>query len=216
VGITAAGITTPGVKNLQYRLDAQGYDNVVFHVTSAVMEQIVSEGYIDGILDFTPYELIQIFLTGDVKGRDTRLESAGEKGIPQIFVPGGLDSIVLRKPKSEISEKYKGRKMSIHGPFVTIIRTQSEELDQLAEIIADKLNRWKGPAAVLAPLQGFSELDKRGRPFFDHQTDLAFLARLKAGLKPEIRYEEVDHHINDEKFADKVVDIYDTMSKRGD
>ena len=140
VALTALGITTPAVMLLQRLLDSKGYDSVVFHGNSEVMDRLIEDGAIDGVLDFTPNELIRIFILEETPHRASRLESAGRKGLPQVIVPGSLDMIVLRMAKDAIPDRFKNRKLYLHNPYVTGIRTNAEELTRLAEIISEKIN----------------------------------------------------------------------------
>ena len=212
IGITAAGITTPGVMRLQSYLGAREYDTVVFHVNSETMDSFVQAGIIDGIIDFTPYELIHIFLTRDTPDRKSRLEAAGALGIPQVFVPGGLDMIVLRVPCDRIPRKYKDRKIYLHGPFVTAVRTNTRELKRLAHIISDKVNRATGRVAVVFPLKGFSEIDKEGKPFYEPEINMVFISELKRKLKENILVRELDYHVNDGRFVEEVGAIYNQIA----
>jgi len=198
---------------LQKLFEPMGYDNVVFHGNSEVLDQLVEDGVIDGILDFSPQELLRIFVVKEWPWRKSRLESAGRKGLPQVIVPGSLDMIVLRVAKDNLPAPYKSRKIYMHGPFITAIRTNVEELNQVAEIMADKMNRAAGPAAVVFPLRGFSAIDKEGFAFYDPETNRSFLRALKEKLKREVEIIEVDAHILDDDFVKEVVRVYDKMAR---
>jgi uncharacterized protein (UPF0261 family) len=102
----------------------------------------------------------------------------------------------------------------MHGPFITAIRTNAEELNQVAEVIADKANRASGPVAVVFPLRGFSAIDKEGFAFHDPETNRSFLRALKEKLKKGIEIFEVDAHILDDDFVNEVARVYDQMAKR--
>jgi uncharacterized protein (UPF0261 family) len=214
VALTALGITTPAEMPLQRLLDAKGYDTVVFHGNSEVMDRLIEQGAIDGVLDFTPNELIRIFITGETPHRASRLESAGQKGLPQVIVPGSLDMIVLRMGKDAIPDHFKNRKLYLHNPYVTGVRTTAEELTRLAEIIAEKVNRAVGPTAVVVPAKGFSALDREGFAYYEPETDRVFLESLKRRLKTGIEIMEVNAHVFEEKFLMEVATVYDKISKR--
>jgi len=214
VAMTGLGVTTPAVVKLQKILETMGFDNVVFHGNSEVMDQLVEEGVIDGILDFSPQELLRIFVIKEWPWRATRLESAGRKGLPQVIVPGSLDMIVLRVSKDNLPAAYKDRKIYMHGPFITAVRTNVEELNQVAEVIADKTNRASGPVAIVFPLRGFSAIDKEGFAFYNPETNKSFLRRLKEKLKKETGIIEVDAHILDDDFVREVARVYDQLAKR--
>jgi uncharacterized protein (UPF0261 family) len=213
VGMTGLGVTTQGVMLAQRLLKGKGYDTVVFHGNSEVMDELVGSGTIDGILDFSPNELIRIFVIEETPWRMSRLDSAGDKGIPQVFVPGSLDMIVLRMAREEIPEKYRDRKIYKHGPYITGVRTTVEELKGLARVVSEKINRAKGPRAIVFPLEGFSAIDKKGSSFYDPDTDKAFLDELRANINEEVKIVEVKSHILDPEFVETVVDIYDSMNR---
>ena len=214
VAMTGLGVTTPAVMKLQKLFETMGYDNVVFHGNSEVMDQLVEDGVIDGILDFSPQELLRIFVVKEWPWRKSRLESAGRKGLPQVIVPGSLDMIVLRVAKDNLPAAYKNRKIYMHGPFITALRTNAQELNQVAEVIADKASRASGPQAVVFPLRGFSAIDKEGFTFYDPETNRSFLRALKEKLKREVEIIEVDAHILDDDFVKEVARVYDKMAKR--
>jgi uncharacterized protein (UPF0261 family) len=70
--------------------------------------------------------------------------------------------------------------------------------------VGKKLNRAVGPVRVLIPVRGFSSLDCQGNIFYDPITDRAFIDSLKGSLKKGIEVKEIDAHINDKAFADRV------------
>ena len=168
-------------------LDAKGYDTVVFHGNSEVMDRLIEQGVIDGVLDFTPNELIRIFIIGETPHRGSRLESAGRRGLPQVIVPGSLDMIVLRMAKDAIPDGFKNRKLYLHNPYVTGVRTNADELNRLGEIISEKVNRAVGPTAVVFPAKGFSAIDREGFAYYEPETDKAFLESLKRSLRQGLR-----------------------------
>jgi len=215
VAMTGLGVTTPAVMSLQKLLEGKGYDTVVFHGNSEVMDRLIEEGMIDGVIDFSPNELIRIFILEETPRRASRLEPAGRIGLPQVFVPGSLDMIVLRMARDLIPDHYRNRKIYLHGPYVTGVRTNAEELTRLAGIFSEKANRAAGPVGVVFPLRGFSAIDREGMAFYEPGTDKSFLEELKRRLKKNIEVVEVDAHLFDEEFIMEVAGMYDRMVKRG-
>ncbi len=52
------------------------------------MEELVAEGQIAGVLDFTPHEIADEMFGGYCRGiGPTRLETAGRMGIPLVSLP---------------------------------------------------------------------------------------------------------------------------------
>lgn len=84
------------------------------------------------------------------------------------------------------------------------MRTNEEENRQLAEIMARKLFRAKGPVAVYIPQRGFSAIDSPGQPFFFPEANRAFIEGLKKNLPHRIPVIEKDLHINDPSFAREI------------
>ncbi len=84
-------------------------------------------------------------------------------------------------------------------------------MGQIGEVMADKLNLSRGPAAVAIPLRGFSDRNRAGDVFYDPEGDGEFISTLKKRLSPRIRVVEVDAHINDEEFAIKACDLLTEM-----
>jgi len=79
--------------------------------------------------------------------------------------------------------------------------------------MCERLNKSKGPTAVIIPVKGFSIYSREGGPLFDHEADMAFASMLKKGLKSNVRYIEVDNHINDPEFLDVVTKVFFEISQ---
>jgi uncharacterized protein (UPF0261 family) len=91
------------------------------------------------------------------------------------------------------------------------IRTDAEEVKEIARIVADKLNRSKGPVRFLIPMQGWSTLSVEGADLYDPAADRVFAPELRKHLKPEIEVIELDTHLNTPEFAKAAVDALDAM-----
>jgi uncharacterized protein (UPF0261 family) len=81
------------------------------------------------------------------------------------------------------------------------MRTNEEENRKLAETMARKLSRAKGPVVVYIPLRGFSAIDSPGQPFFFPEANRAFIETLKRNLPSRVPVIEKELHINDPSFA---------------
>lgn len=212
VGVTMFGVTTPCVSMIVRLFEKSVItgEAIVFHARGTggrAMEELIDEGVITGVMDITTTELADELVGGIRSAGETRLEAAGRKGLPQIVAPGALDMVNFG-PIDEIPKKFKGRKFYSHTPMVTVMRTDLEENRKLGEIFANKLNRSLGKTIVLIPKKGFSELDKLGGPFYDPTCDFAFTKSLKKHLRSNIKIEELDLHINDEAFAQTVINQF--------
>jgi len=213
LGMTALGVTTTGAMKIISFISKRGYEVAVFHNDSYNLEKLVEDRIIKGVIDLTPNELNWAFITGLFPERKSRLEIVGEMGVPQIIVPGGLDMLIFREPKEGIPIKFRERKLYIHSPSVTLVRTNKEENEKLGKIIAEKANKARGRVAIVIPLQGFSKLDKKGCPFYDLETDKVFIRTIEDNIKEQIKVFGINAHINSDKFAKKIVDIFDEIKK---
>jgi uncharacterized protein (UPF0261 family) len=212
VAVTAFGITTPCSRYAAQELEEKGYETVVFHAVGSggtAMEELIARDLFAGVLDLTTHEFID-HLTGGYYGGigPERLETAGQKGIPQVVGPGGLDCIAV--VQEGIPAGFQGRKLYYHD-FRRCARPSVEELTRVARVMAERLNRARGPVKVLLPLRGWSEADKEGGPLCDPEGNRAFGEELKRLLKPEIEVVEVDAHINEPLYAKTAVTLLERM-----
>jgi uncharacterized protein (UPF0261 family) len=204
IGATMFGVTTPCVTRAREKLEAAGYEVLVFHATGTggrAMENLVRGGFLTGVLDITTTELADELVGGVLSAGPQRLEAAGACRVPQVVCPGALDMVNFG-PRDTVPPAFSGRTFYQHNPNVTLMRTTREENAELGRILAEKLNQAEGPVVVLLPLRGVSAIDREGQPFHDPAADTAFREALKAGLGPRIPVRELDLNINDEAFAD--------------
>lgn len=177
--ITAYGSTTPTVARCSAYMEARGWDVAIFHavgVPGATMEDLVREGEIRAVIDLTIAELMGGHLGSVYRAPDSwegeRLTAAGELGVPQVVVPGGLDQAshgaLEVVPQWILDAIADGRRPGHHGtrsPYlhnanVTIILPTSEETAEVAGLVAARLGRATGPTAFVVPLRGLSAYDQ--------------------------------------------------------
>lgn len=212
IGITALGVTTPAVMKIVSLLKEKGYDAISFHARTEVFNKLVEEGQIDGVIDLTPCEVLLPFaynMPDEVLGIKDRLEVAGKKGLPQVIAPGGLDMLIFPGTKESVPEEFQNRLLHAHGPNTVLVRTTKEEVREAGKILVERANRATGQVAVVIPLRGFSADDKEGKHFYDPVADQAFSEAVKGHAKDKVYVVEVDAHINDDDFAQEVVNIFD-------
>jgi uncharacterized protein (UPF0261 family) len=210
VGITMLGQTTPGVMRLRARLIEAGHEPVIFHangVGGPAMEHLCEEGAIGGVVDYTLSELANTLLKGIHATGPDRLRVAGRLGLPQVVVPGCVD-FFNQGPRDTLPERYRDRKTYFHNPVATLVRLTRDEEAELGALVAERLNDSVGPVRVVAPTRGFSLADAEGGDLWDPVADGAFLDALSHGLRPDIPFEAVDAHVDDDAFADIVAERY--------
>jgi uncharacterized protein (UPF0261 family) len=203
VGITMFGVTTPCVQTAREYLEEQGYETIVFHATGTggrAMEDLVRQGVIDGVLDVTTTEWADELVGGVLSAGPERLDAAAETGTPQVVSTGALDMVNFG-PEDSVPEEFRDRKLHVHNPQVTLMRTTPEECAELGRIIAGKLDSATGPTALFLPLGGVSMIDVEGEAFYDPEADAALFDALREHVGPDVELVEMETDINDEAFA---------------
>jgi uncharacterized protein (UPF0261 family) len=216
IGITALGVTTPAVMNIKPFLEKRGYEPIVFHSKTQILDELIGDDRISGIIDLTTFEImIPLSFHLPAEMAEGRLSIAGEKGLPQIIVPGGLDMFIFPGTKETVPPEYSERRIHVHGPDTVLVRTTREEVATAGKLLAKRANSAEGPVAIVIPLGGFSSVDAEGQHFYDPQADAVFARVIKDNVKNKVDIIEVNAHINDAKFARKVVDTFDKLLKKG-
>jgi len=211
------GVTTRGIMKylnwIKPALEARGYEVVVTHcigkVGGGTFETLVRQGIFSAVLDLCTGEVLEELNGGSLRAGPTRLEGAGDMGIPQIVAPGCME--YWHWPGS-VESIPAWRASHFHNPLVLCVKATMEEMIKGAEVMAEKLNRAKGPVTVLYPLKGFDDFDKEvGGVFYDPEGHATFLKVLRKNVKPAIKIVELDMHINDQAFAEKAIKVFDEM-----
>ncbi len=208
LAMTMYGTTTPGASVVRQRLEEAGFEVWTFHASGIggrTMERLIREKRIHGVVDFTLAEIGAHLVGGLHDAGEKRLEAAIEMGLPEVIVPGAADTIVL-PPLNEVPEKFKTRRLNVHNPTMTTMRTNAEENRAIADFIAGKLNAARSPVTVVLPLGGLSTIDRPGDVFFDPPANDALFTTLRERLSPRIKVVEGRGNVNDREFADMVAD----------
>jgi len=216
VAATMFGVTTPCVTRAREQLERRGYEVLVFHATGTggkAMEALVEGGHLSGVLDVTTTELCDDLVGGVLSAGPTRLEAAGRAGVPQVVSLGALDMVNFGA-RETVPPKFEDRNLYVHNPSVTLMRTTAEECAELGRRIAGKLAAATGPTSLFVPLGGVSLIDAEGQPFHDPEADAALFDELREGLAGSpVELVELDANVNDEQFADAMVDKLDAYLK---
>jgi len=214
VALSMLGTTTPGALRAKKILEENGFEVVAFHQNGTggiAMEDMIREGGFKGVLDLNLHEVGDRWFGGmHAAIRDDRLEGAAETGVPQVVAPGSIDYTV-QGPLNSLSEEMKKRKYFAHGPSHTLVKLLPGELKEVGRLVAQKLNRARGPIKVFIPLRGFCLPDREGWPNWDPEANRAFIRALKENIRTSIPIVEIDAHINDPDFIDPVVHEFLSM-----
>ena len=224
IGVSSFGGTASCVEQVERKLTEAGYEVIFFHASGPggrALESLAGRGELAGVLDVTTHELADLLVGGVYSAGAGRLEAAGAAGIPQVIVPGALDHANFWT--GQVPEKYQDRSFFQYNAQNLLMRTNKEELEALGVLMAEKLNRAKGPLSILIPRRGYSEHTKRkvhdleGREVGDWrqpEVDAAFAVSLQDHLKSG-EVVTFDFHINNAAFADACAEKMIQMLARG-
>lgn len=206
IGASMMGITGDGVVHATRLLEKQGYEVVTFHATGVggrSMEELIDQGMINSVLDMTLHEITSEILGGYSVGAIGRLEAAARAGIPQVIVPGAVDMIDFATDEdgNPVPQVASRENKYYHNSSIIHAKVTQEEIVKVANLIAGRVNKSKGPVTVLIPLRGFCEAGAPGGKLCNPTVDKAFVETLRQKLNKNIKFVEADNNINDPEFA---------------
>ncbi len=210
VAISSFGFGEMAVQTAMGMLEEAGFTPIVCHAQGKgdkAMEEMIRSGVFHGVLDICIGGVMEHLFKGNRDPGPDRLMAAVETGIPMVLAPCGLD-ILSYGGRADMLARTKDRVQYVQDALRVQVRTTAEELRQAADVIAERLNRARGPWTFLIPLRGWSSLDREGRPIYDPVADAAFVARLKDKLADRSHIREVDLHLYTPEFARVAVDEF--------
>jgi len=210
VAVSSFGFGEMAVQTALGMLEEAGFTPVVCHAQGKgdrAMEEMIRSGVFHGVLDICTGGVMEHLFKGNRDPGPNRLMAAVETGIPMVLAPCGLD-ILSYGGRADMLARTKDRVQYVQDALRVQVRTTAEELRQAADVIAERLNRARGPWTFLIPLRGWSSLDREGRPIYDPAADAAFVARLKDKLADRSHLREVDLHLYTPEFARVAVDEF--------
>lgn len=208
IAVSSFGFGEMAVQSALGMLEEAGFTPIVCHAQGKgdkAMEEMIRAGAFQGVLDICIGGVMENLFQGNRDPGPERLLAAVEAGIPMVLAPCGLD-ILSYGGRPDMLEKTRDRPQYVQDALRVQVRTTSAELRRAAEVIAERLDRARGPWTFLVPLQGWSSLDRPGRPIHDPEADAAFVARLKERLARPERVRELDLHLYTPEFARAAVD----------
>jgi uncharacterized protein (UPF0261 family) len=208
LGLTMFGVTTPCVSRIVEALKGD-YDCLVFHATGTggqSMEKLVDSGLVIGAIDVTTTEVADFFMGGVMSAGEGRMDAFARTRAPYVGSCGALDMVNFGAMES-VPERYRNRRLYVHNPQVTLMRTTAEENARMGRWIGEKLNRMAGPVRFLIPEGGVSLIDVPGQPFHDPEADAALFAALQETVHQSATRQliRLPDALNEPAFADALV-----------
>ena len=215
VGLSMFGVTTPSVTQINDAIAAR-LDGVIFHATGTggrSMEELLSQGMLDGLIDITTTEIADELVGGVLSAGPQRLDAVIRCGKPYVGSVGALDMVNFWAPDT-VPDKFKERLFYHHNNNVTLMRTTARETAEIGRWIANKLNKAHGNLCLLLPEKGISALDIEDGPFWDPDANDALFSALENTLEQtssrQIR--RLPFHINDPAFSAAAAQAYIEIS----
>jgi uncharacterized protein (UPF0261 family)/ABC-type branched-subunit amino acid transport system ATPase component len=217
IGITMFGVTTPAVQAISKRLEGD-FDCLVFHATGTggrSMENLGDSGFLSGFIDLTTTEVADMLVGGVFPADADRFGAPIRTGLPYVASVGAMDMVNFG-PRETVPERFRNRRLVVHNPNVTLMRTTRDENRAIGEWMGSRLNQMEGPVRLLLPEGGVSMLDAPGKPFHDPEADNALFETLEKTVRQSARrrIERVGANINDEKFVAAIVDAFGSIGPR--
>jgi uncharacterized protein (UPF0261 family) len=216
LGLTMFGVTTPCVQQVTQQLEAE-YDCLTFHATGtggASMEKLVDSGLIAGVIDVTTTEVPDLLVGGVFPAHEDRFGAIARTRLPYVVSCGALDMVNFGAMDT-VPPQFRGRKLYVHNPSVTLMRTTPEENARIGRWIAERLNRCDGPVRLLLPEGGVSLLDAPGKPFHDPQADAALFRAITETFRPTANRQliRLPYNLNDTRFSDALVAAFREVAR---
>jgi uncharacterized protein (UPF0261 family)/ABC-type branched-subunit amino acid transport system ATPase component len=217
VGLTMFGVTTPAVQQVAAALRGD-YECLVFHATGAggqSMEKLADSRLLAGVIDITTTEVCDLLMGGVFPATEDRFGAVIRTRIPYVGSVGALDMVNFGAPDT-IPERYRGRKLHVHNPQVTLMRTTAEENDRMGRWIGERLNAMDGPVRFFLPEGGVSALDAPGQPFWDPDADAALFRALDRTVRQTSNRQliRLKSNINEPEFTAAIVTAFRALIGR--
>jgi uncharacterized protein (UPF0261 family)/ABC-type branched-subunit amino acid transport system ATPase component len=217
VGLTMFGVTTPAVQNVAAALRGD-YECLVFHATGVggrSMEKLVDSGLLSAVIDLTTTEVCDLLMGGVFPAIEDRFGAMVRTRVPYVGSVGALDMVNFGAPDT-IPERYRGRKLHVHNPQVTLMRTTAEENERMGRWIGERLNAMDGPVRFFLPEGGVSALDALGQPFWDPDADTALFRALDQTVRQTSNRQliRLKRNINEPEFAAAIVAAFRSIVGR--
>ncbi len=218
IGMTSLGTSClKYMKPLKPELEKRGFEVAIFHATGMggmAYESIARSGGFACVMDFALPELGNFLAGSVINGGDDRMLNAGAAGIPQIIAPGCLDLIDFAGWQ-DIPEQYLDRPFHAHNRLIKSAGLNAEERRETAREIAKRLKTSDTPAHVILTNEGIEEWDRVGQEAHDPEAFDAFCDEMRKQMTHPIAFTELDCHINDAPFVQKVLEVFDTWVADG-
>ncbi|SEW22857.1 Uncharacterized protein, UPF0261 family [Aliiroseovarius sediminilitoris] len=218
IGMTSFGKTVLRyMVSLKPALEARGFEVAVFHATGMggrAFESLAAEGAFAAVLDFAPQELGNHIMGSTISAGSDRMTHAGASGTPQMVSIGCYD-LVDFIGWQQVPPKLAGQEVHAHNRLLSSVMMTPVQRREMARAMCRQLSGARGPVTLFLPLQGGNEWDRAGGPLHDADGLAAFCDEVRAQCPDNVTLVELDAHINDPEFSDRVLADFDEWMATG-
>jgi uncharacterized protein (UPF0261 family) len=216
--VSTLGTTERCMRHLRKTLEGDGFEVMVFHTTGTggqTLDAIAAERNVAAIVDLSLVEMNDYLNNGVCSAGPDRATAGLRRGIPVIFAPGNVDFYIMPTPMAVGDNPFEGRRFHVHNAALTAVRTTQQDLERLADHMADLVRDAKGPVRLYLPLGGFSSHDSEVGAIHEPGLPPLFADYVGKVMPENVEVHIVDTHLNTEIFADVLVDAVRAIAKTG-
>lgn len=198
-------------------LEEQGYEVIVFHATGMggrALECLLHQRRLVAVLDLCLAEISNAEMGGLASATQTRLDTCGQLGIPQIVAPAGIDFFDVPSWQP-VPGVHQTRLRHAHNRLLTSLALTEEEKNGVARVVAQKLNAARDACAFVMPLRGLNEWDRAMQVWDPAQACESFHQTLRRELHPKVALHAIPAHVNDLAFSQAVMEIFQQWVHEG-
>ena len=205
VGVTLMGVTNRGACAAIDELEKNGVEALGFHSTGTgggIMEEMVRDGLIDGVLDMTTHEIAEGWFGRGFSFSpfwETRITNSIKAGVPLVVCPGGLDFCDFAP--SEFPPHMDRRKYMLHNADMAHIKLLPEEAEKIAAIFAERIEKAEGPVTVLYPTDGMRHNTQEGQELYDPAVDEIIIRTIEGISSPNVTVEKIEGNLDTDEWG---------------
>jgi uncharacterized protein (UPF0261 family) len=109
----------------------------------------------------------------------------------------------------------EGRPTHAHNRLLSSAGLEAGERRVVAQSLCRKLSQAQAPVAFVLPNQGCNEWDRPGGDLHDAEGLAVFCDEMRSLCPDTVELHELDCHINDAEFCDRVLEIFDSWVASG-
>lgn len=212
IGMTALGVTSPGVRKAKLALEAAGLECAVFHANGhggSTMAGLAERGGLGGILDYTIHELVSLCMDPETSVSENRFDVPD--GCPRVLLPGGVNFLTKLRGRVFGSGRDRERQYP-HSPHIAHVGLSADEMAGLGRALAERLSRDGCAATVIIPMGGFSSEDRPGGALENRRGREAFADAVAAASRGATEFLRVEDHINDPATAQLAAGVFGELA----